>query len=78
MPLVVAYSRNLGQRSILARKDTFLKKRHQKFSVLHRNKALYNFRKKGQRSVVKRDIGLEYALLVASNFHISTTLSHRL
>ena len=78
MALLRAYSRNLGQRSILSRKGTFLKKGHQKFCVLHRNKALYNFREKGQRSIVERDIGLEYALLVASNFHISTTLSHPL
>ena len=33
---------------------------------------------KGQRPIVKRNIGLEYALLVASNSHISTTLSHLL
>ena len=58
MSLVRAYSRNLGQRSILARKSTFLKKkRHQNFnppplysipfvSVLHQNKALHNFRKR--------------------------------
>ena len=28
-------------------------------------KALHNFSKRGQRSIVKRDKGLEYALLVA-------------
>ena len=79
MPLVRAYSRNFGQRSILARKGTFfLKKGHQKFLVLHRNKALYNFRKRGQRSISELGIGLEYALLVGSNSHISTTLSHSL
>ena len=38
-------------------------------SVLHRNKALYNFRKKGQRSIVERNTGLEYALLEVSNSH---------
>ena len=51
-------------------------------SVLYQNKALYNFRKRGRSSIVKRNIepniGLEYALLVASNAHISTTLSHPL
>ena len=78
MPLARTYSRNLGRRSILATRGTFLKKRHQKFYFLHRNKALYNFRKRGQRLIVERDIGLEYALLVASNFHISTTLFHPL
>ena len=65
----------------------FLKKGHQNFhpsysipflSVLHHNKALYNFRKRGQHSIVERNIGLESALLVVSNAHISTTLSHPL
>ena len=36
MALVRAYSRNLGQHSILARNGTFLKKGNQKFCVLHR------------------------------------------
>ena len=82
----------------ICKKDTFekralfLKKRHQIFhpppysipflSVLYQNKALYNFRKRGRSSIVKRNIepniGLEYTLLVASNAHISTTLSHPL
>ena len=31
-------------------------------SVLHQNKALHNFHKRGQRSIVERNIGLEYAL----------------
>ena len=54
------------------KKGTFLKKGHQKYprppysipflSFSHQNKALYNFRKKGQRSIVERSIGLEYAL----------------
>ena len=63
-----AYSRNLGQRSILARKDPknftpapysipFL-------SVLHQNKALHNFRKRGQLSIVERNVGLEYPLAI--------------
>ena len=30
--------------------------------VLNQNKALYNFCKRGQRSMVERNIGLEYAL----------------
>ena len=55
-----------------------MKKGHQKFCVLPRDKDLYNFRKRGQSSIVERDIGLEYPLLVASNFHISTTLSQPL
>ena len=33
-------------------------------SVLHQNKALYNFRKTGQRSIVERNIGLEYARMI--------------
>ena len=89
MPLVRAHSRNLGQHSILARKG-ILKKGHQKFytpllpysipflRVLRQNKALYNFCKRRQRSIVERNIGLEYTLLVASNSHISTILSHPL
>ena len=54
-----AYSRNLGQRSMLARKDTyekahFLDKGTPKIypphlSVLYQNKALHNFRKRSQR-----------------------------
>ena len=50
----------------------FLKKGHQKFhplpysipvlSVLHRNKALYNFHKRGQHLIVECNIGLEYVL----------------
>ena len=71
MPLVRAYSRNLGQHLIfIGEKGHFLKKGHQKFCFLRRNKALYNFHKRGQCLIVERDIGLEYALLVASNFHI--------
>ena len=31
-------------------------KGHQKFCVLHQNKALYNFRKRGQRSIVELDM----------------------
>ena len=72
-----AYSRNLGRCLILGtRKDTFFKKEHQKFflrppfnplSALYRNKALYNFCQRGQRSIVKcntrsRPWGLEYVL----------------
>ena len=50
----------------------FLKKRAPKISppysipflsVLHQNKALHNFRKRVQPSIVKGNIGLEYALL---------------
>ena len=32
------------------------------FSVLHQNKALYDFHKRGQHSIVECNIGLEYAL----------------
>ena len=51
----------------------FMKNGHQKFhplpcsvqflSVLHQNKALHNFRKRGLRLIVERNIVLEYALL---------------
>ena len=64
-----------GQRLILAgkgifftKKDTFLiKKAPQPYSipflsVLHQNKDLYNFQKRGQHSIVKLYVGLEYAL----------------
>ena len=58
MLLVRAYSRNLGQRSVLAGKVTFFEKRATNIlpiapysipflSVLHQNKALYNFLKRG-------------------------------
>ena len=70
-----AYSRNLGQRSLLARKGFFMKngtffkkKGHYPpysspfLKVLHQNKALHNFRERRQRSIVKRNVGLEYAL----------------
>ena len=90
MPLVSAYSRNLGQRMILARKGIFWKKSTKPnqpphpspysasfLSVMHQNKALDNFCKRGQHSIAERDIGLEYAQLVVSNFHIATT-SHPL
>ena len=77
--------------TFLWKKSTFYKKGHQIFhpsysipflNVLHQNKALYNFHKRGQHSIVKYNIecniGLEYTLLVASNAHISKTLSHPL
>ena len=76
------YSRNLGQRLILARRERelFMKKGHffekekgpKKFtppplpysisflSVLHQNKALDNFCKRGQHSIVECNIGLDY------------------
>ena len=49
-----AYSRNLGQRPILARRAFFMK--------IIQNKALHYFRKRGQYSIVEHKIGLEYAL----------------
>ena len=67
---------DIGQRG-----HFLMKKGHQKFylpppfpippysipslSVLHQNKALYNFHERGQRSIVERNIGLEYALETA-------------
>ena len=49
--------------------DTFFKKRAPKIaplfnpfsSVLHQNKALHNFSKRRQHSIVERNIGLEYS-----------------
>ena len=69
------------------RKVTFFKKRAPKmlplpcysipfWNALHRNKALYNCCKTWQHSIIQRNICLEYALLVASNSHVSITLSH--
>ena len=94
MPLVRAYSRDLGQHSISTRKGTFFWKKGTKnftspfphpppysvslLSVLHRKKAFYNSCKRRQRSIVEHNIGLEYTLLVASSFHILTALSHPL
>ena len=78
MPLVRAYYRNLGQCSILAREGTFFEKRTSKILFCIKIKLFNNFHKRGQRSIVERDTGLEYALLVASNSHISTTLLHPL
>ena len=49
-----AYSRNLGQRPILARRAFFMK--------IIQNKALHYFHKRGQYSIVEHKIGLEYAL----------------
>ena len=74
------YSRNLGQRSILARKGTYLLKKDHKnspppthsisfLSVLHQNKALHNFPNRGQSSIVERNIGLEYALSVVKQLY---------
>ena len=52
------------------KKGTFQKKGPQKshpysipfLNVLHQNKALHNFCKRGQCLIVERNIGLEYAL----------------
>ena len=73
-----AYSRDLEQRSILVRKDTFLWKKGPFgikgpknppspystpfLSALHQNKALYNFCTRVHRSIVERNVGLEYVL----------------
>ena len=63
-PLFRVLSRKLVQCLILFKKGTsFLKKGNKNFttpcsvpflSVLHQNKALYNFRKRGQRSIAER------------------------
>ena len=50
--------RNLGQLLISARNGTFFLF----LSILHQNKALHNFGTRGQCSIVKCNIGLEYAL----------------
>ena len=36
-------------------------------SALHQNKALYNFRKRGQHSIVKCSVGPEYALYIVND-----------
>ena len=72
--LVRTYSRNLRQRLILARKDTFYEKRAPKISppspppysvsflsVLHQNKALHNFCKRMKCLIVEHNMSLEYA-----------------
>ena len=76
MPPVRAYSKNYGSVRYWLEKAPAIPPSYSIpfLSVLHRNKVLYNFRKRGQRSIVKHNIGLEYVLLVASNSHISTAL----
>ena len=69
------FSRNLGHHLILARKSTFYEKGHlfekraptppysiSFLNVLYQNKALHNFCKGGQLTIVEHNIGLEYAL----------------
>ena len=63
-----SYSGNLGQHSILAIKGTFYEKSSPPRSysifflkVLFQNKFLSNFPRRGQDSIVKRNIGLEYS-----------------
>ena len=83
--IIKAYFRNLGQHSILVLKGPILKKGHQKSplysillpSVLHQNKVLYNFCKRWQRSIVKCNIGLEYALNIWL-FSVSSTFFQNL
>ena len=78
--LYKAYSKNLGQRSILARGCTFYERRafflknkgtenppysvpiQSLFCIKLKLCIIYNFRKRGQHSIVERNIGLEYAL----------------
>ena len=63
-----AFSRNLRQHSILARKDTFYEKSLLPpnptpfLKILHQNIALHDFPKRRQHLIVKRNIGLEYTL----------------
>ena len=62
-------SRKLGKHLILAKKGTFLKKNATKtlpphlkspfLSVLHQNKALHNFHKRGQHSILRHKKGLD-------------------
>ena len=63
-----AYSWNLGQHSILAKKGIFKKYMPKKFtnhysirflSVLHQNKILHNFCKRGKHSIFKLKKGLD-------------------
>ena len=64
-----SYSGNLGQHSILAIKGTFYEKSSPPptsysiffLKVLFQNKFLSNFPRRGQDSIVKRNIGLEYS-----------------
>ena len=68
----------------IGQKSHFFEKRHQKFhptsysisflSVLHQNKVLYNFHKRGQRLIVEHNIGLEYALIRLDLLVASETL----
>ena len=68
----------------IGQKEHFFKKRAPKnpppysipsLSAFHRNKALCNFSKRGKGTIVECNKGLQYALPVASNSYISTTLS---
>ena len=40
-------------------------------SVLHQNKALHNFRKRGQRWIDECNIGLEYALVISVKYQFT-------
>ena len=65
----------------IGKKGHFFEKRAPKilpYSISFQNKALYNFCKRGQRSIVEQNIGLEHALLMALNSNILTTLSQPL
>ena len=42
-------------------------------SILHQNKVLHNFCKRGQRSIVERNIGLEYALAWHNSFQVNVS-----
>ena len=78
---------DIGQKgNFIMKKGTFFKKRAPKIpppysipflSVLRQNKALYNFRKRGQRSIVERNIGLKYPLEPPNTFQLllPTTVS---
>ena len=66
-----AYSRNLGQHLVLARKGTFSKKRVPEISpysipflsVLHQNKVLHNFPKREQHPTVGCIKGIDLGLM---------------
>ena len=63
----------MGQRGFERRAQKNLTPHPPHFSIpflcaLHQNKTLHNFRKRGQRSIVERNIGLAYALMVVFPF----------
>ena len=84
-----AYSKNLGQRFDIGQKGHFFTIKGHFFwkkgpknpppystpflSILHQNKALHNCCKRGQRSIVERTIGIEYALAWHNSFQVNVS-----